>query len=955
MVAGPLTDDVRDVLGVSLERLAAEAPLEPGADRPCTPCAPRAWPRTATSASFAGLHDTELGVADDGVEAAVLRCWASLWSDRAIDYRSRRDLPPDGGSMAVVVQALVPADAAAVVFTRHPVTGRSDVLLINAVRGLGEAMVSGTVTPHSIVMDKATGIRPRVEAGDQAAGAPLEDAVVADLAALCLEVEAAFGAPMDIEAAHASGHLVSAPGATDHRVRDACVTDAGEFPVAWRDPSDAELSWEWDDMHMPAALTALAADWVQTIGVGFRVRQRAIRRPDRDQDSGLERLRLFRARHRSAGDRNVRRCGHAERRLRGPRSPSPRRTGKWSRSRKIRDIYAWIAVPAGGNHAGRGARRDVGRSRGSGSGDAGPSTSTRSAGRTRSSRTSPTSTRRSSTTRRRARHGVDRGRHRRAAGRGACSSRTSPAQLASTPGLVELLADCSDGRRPDRPSWRHPRVPGRSSRAWRRSSPNTAISARASTTWCSPSWGEEPGLLLAELAKRVERPATIGAEERRARTRCQGGRAGRARAGQASPSDTEKLRRFDDLLTAARRIGPLTETHNYWIDRMAQASMRRFVLRVGRRLVYAGSIDGSGRHLPSPSRRGRRASSGTPRIDATSSTRANATSRGGPRPDRRRSWARPPRMAKATGSTARGFPRRAGRAARYRRVGGGRSWTGAGDAHAGRLRARPARGHHRLPVIEPVVGAALRDRRRTHHQYRRRPLARRRRGARVRAARRGRDRRRDDHDRGRAAGRARRQQRVGAPPVTAPGRARLLSPAMLGVASGAVLVPLNSTMLAVALPSIIDEFGIDPATVSTLVTLYLGAVTVALPASGSLGDRFGHRRVFLVGVVAFASVVVTRRGRAVVRVAGPGACPAGVERRTGLDDVGRARPCHVAARSARRGLRDLRHAGVDERRDRPVHRRRAGRAVRLAVAVRDRGAGRAVRRPPGRCGRAAGP
>ena len=75
---------------------------------------------------------------------------------------------------------------------------------------------------------------------------------------------------------------------------------------------------------------------------------------------------------------------------------------------------------------------------------------------------------------------------------------------------------------------------------------------------------------------------------------------------------------------------------------------------------------------------------------------------------------------------------------------------------------------------------------------------------------------------------------------------------MLGVASGAVLVPLNSTMLAVALPSVMDEFAIGPETVSSLVTLYLGAVTVALPASGSLGDRFGQRRIFLVGVLAFA-------------------------------------------------------------------------------------------------------
>jgi EmrB/QacA subfamily drug resistance transporter len=75
---------------------------------------------------------------------------------------------------------------------------------------------------------------------------------------------------------------------------------------------------------------------------------------------------------------------------------------------------------------------------------------------------------------------------------------------------------------------------------------------------------------------------------------------------------------------------------------------------------------------------------------------------------------------------------------------------------------------------------------------------------------------------------------------------------MLGVASGAVLVPLNSTMLAVALPSIMDDFGIDAATVSTLVTLYLGAVTIALLASGSLGDRYGQRPVFLAGVIAFA-------------------------------------------------------------------------------------------------------
>ncbi|MDF2734530.1 MAG: hypothetical protein K0S97_1153 [Chloroflexota bacterium] len=84
------------------------------------------------------------------------------------------------------------------------------------------------------------------------------------------------------------------------------------------------------------------------------------------------------------------------------------------------------------------------------------------------------------------------------------------------------------------------------------------------------------------------------------------------------------------------------------------------------------------------------------------------------------------------------------------------------------------------------------------------------------------------------------------------GQARLMTGAMLGLASGAILVPLNSTMLAVALPSVMEEFGVGAATVASLVTLYLGAVAIALPASGSLGDRFGHRRVFLVGVGAFA-------------------------------------------------------------------------------------------------------
>ena len=76
---------------------------------------------------------------------------------------------------------------------------------------------------------------------------------------------------------------------------------------------------------------------------------------------------------------------------------------------------------------------------------------------------------------------------------------------------------------------------------------------------------------------------------------------------------------------------------------------------------------------------------------------------------------------------------------------------------------------------------------------------------------------------------------------------------MLGVAGGAILVPLNSTMLAVGLPDVMSTFGLGANQVSSLVTLYLGAVAVALPIGGSIGDRFGHRRTFLVGVFGFAA------------------------------------------------------------------------------------------------------
>ena len=158
----------------------------------------------SSAASYAGLHETELDRTIDEVPAAVRRCWASLWSRPALAYRVRRSLPLDGAAMAVVVQELVPADASAVAFSRHPVTGRHDQVVLTTARGLGEAMVSGTVTPDTYVIDKGTRATIELTPGDEPVRPVTEDQVAA-LVELVLDVEARYGAPVDIEAAITDG------------------------------------------------------------------------------------------------------------------------------------------------------------------------------------------------------------------------------------------------------------------------------------------------------------------------------------------------------------------------------------------------------------------------------------------------------------------------------------------------------------------------------------------------------------------------------------------------------------------------------------------------------------------------------------------------------------------------------------------------------------------------------
>ena len=107
--------------------------------------------------SFAGQQETYLNVRGaDEVAAAVKNCWASLWTAQAISYRHQNGIEQDSVAMAVVVQVMVPSDVSGILFTANPATGERNEMIVNASFGLGEAVVSGQVTPDTYIVDKAT-------------------------------------------------------------------------------------------------------------------------------------------------------------------------------------------------------------------------------------------------------------------------------------------------------------------------------------------------------------------------------------------------------------------------------------------------------------------------------------------------------------------------------------------------------------------------------------------------------------------------------------------------------------------------------------------------------------------------------------------------------------------------------------------------------------------------------
>nr|WP_073186853.1 PEP/pyruvate-binding domain-containing protein [Tessaracoccus bendigoensis] len=148
-------------------------------------------------ASFAGQQDTFLDVCGvDAVLGAIVECWSSLWTARAITYRQSHSVDPGTVRLAVVVQEMVPAEASGVLFTVDPLSGRRDTTVIDAVLGLGEQLVSGQVIPDHFEVDGRGVVTKWQVQGERAA---LTRPQALELAALGRRVEAAMGAPQDIE------------------------------------------------------------------------------------------------------------------------------------------------------------------------------------------------------------------------------------------------------------------------------------------------------------------------------------------------------------------------------------------------------------------------------------------------------------------------------------------------------------------------------------------------------------------------------------------------------------------------------------------------------------------------------------------------------------------------------------------------------------------------------------
>ena len=219
-------------------------------------------------ASFAGQQDTYLHISGtDAVLDAVKRCWASLWTDRAIAYRHAQGFAHRDVHLAVVVQEMFPSEVSGVLFTANPITSNPRQHFLNLSWGLGEAVVSGRVNPDQLVVDKDTGevvgrqvndkqIMTAADPSGQGSvevpvpedlrrAAPLPDQTVRELCEIAQSIEDHYGFPQDIEWGWSDGRFAILQA----RPITGADLDFAEGLEAWKTPaalaSTYDPRWTW--------------------------------------------------------------------------------------------------------------------------------------------------------------------------------------------------------------------------------------------------------------------------------------------------------------------------------------------------------------------------------------------------------------------------------------------------------------------------------------------------------------------------------------------------------------------------------------------------------------------------------------------------------------------------------------------------------------------------------------
>lgn len=238
-------------------------------------------------ASFAGQQETFLNIrGEEDLLDAVKKCWTSLWTARAIAYRIKNNIDQNTVALAVVVQEMVDAEAAGILFTANPINGHRDEMVINAAWGLGEAIVGGLVSPDTIVADKATGkvkryevaektvITMRTEKGtreekledERRRSKVLDEADIVALVNIARRIESYYGRPQDIEWCRAESPSPRGRGVMGegkfYIVQSRPITALPEMPIEWvqPDPKGIYMRTSVVDL-MPNPLSPLYITW----------------------------------------------------------------------------------------------------------------------------------------------------------------------------------------------------------------------------------------------------------------------------------------------------------------------------------------------------------------------------------------------------------------------------------------------------------------------------------------------------------------------------------------------------------------------------------------------------------------------------------------------------------------------------------------------------------------------